>query len=403
MVTRAFRLDSELPGNIERTPQGGAIIPAMLTRSGVVSYVQPDGSTVREWRPWEEVSAPESLATLDGAPVCLEHPGLVTNSNFREHTRGHVVNGSVGPQEPFASGKLWIQDAELLDDVASNRRVELSPGYNCSVEKSSGVTPDGEPYDAIQRKIRYNHVAVTRKGKQGPEVSLRLDSEGNLASQSSGANAPERQFQTMKTVMIGGVAYIVGGTEADNAALLAALAREATRFDSLASERATREAELKSQALAATARAEAAEKNLQAALRYDATDTEVLAKAASILGADYKAEGKTSGEVMRDCVAKAYPELSMEGKSEDYVSGLFDAIEVETGEDVPSMDGAPPAATDDSKEPPARMDSHPSVARVNLASALPGKPPAPARPELSATEQLRQDSLARGRAPLRGN
>jgi len=422
VATRVHHLDAEFPENIERTPQGGAIIPARLTTSGLVRYQQPDGTVVTEYRSPEEVNDPESLATLAHIPVTLEHPGLVDRGNFREHTRGHVAGGSIQPQAPFITGNVVVQDGELLDDIAAKRRTQLSPGYNCVIDPTPGVTPQGEPFDRQQRKIRYNHVAVTVKGRQGPGVALRLDSEGNFAGESTGELQPRSEGNTiiMRKVTINGVQYVIGGTDADNEALERAITREFQRFDSENGAATAAAEKHKAELLAAVARAEKAEALVKTVAKFDSSDLQVMVKAAEVLGADYNPEGKTSVDIMRDIIAKAAPNVDLSGKSDEYVMGVFDGMvsedgsepaePAETNTDGANTDPAQPGNPAPAQQPDNRQDSarnparvHPSVARANLgATPLPGANPnpAPARPALSPAAQLRQDSIDRGRKPL---
>ena len=422
MATRVHHLDAEFPENIQRTPNGGAIIPARLTTSGLVRYQQPDGTVVTEYRSPEEVNDPESLATLAHIPVTLEHPGLVDRGNFREHTRGHVAGDSIQPQAPYVNGNVVVQDGELLDDIASKRRTQLSPGYNCIIDPTPGVTPQGEPFDRQQRKIRYNHIAVTVKGRQGPGVALRLDSEGNFAGESTGELQPRSEGNTiiMRKVTINGVQYVIGGTDADNEALERAITREFQRFDSENGAATAAAEKHKAELLAAVARAEKAEALVKTVAKFDSSDLQVMVKAAEVLGADYNPEGKTSVDIMRDIIAKAAPNVDLSGKSDEYVMGVFDGMvsedgsepaePAETNTDGANTDPAQPANPAPAQQPDNRQDSarnparvHPSVARANLgATPLPGANPnpAPARPALSPAAQLRQDSIDRGRKPL---
>ena len=421
MATRVHHLDAEFPENIERTPQGGAIIPARLTTSGLVRYVQSDGTVVTEYRSPEEVNDPESLATLAHIPVTLEHPGLVDRGNFREHTRGHVAGDSIQPQAPFITGNVVVQDGELLDDIAAKRRTQLSPGYNCVIDPTPGVTPQGEPFDRQQRKIRYNHVAVTVKGRQGPGVALRLDSEGNFAGESTGELQPRSEGNTiiMRKVTINGVQYVIGGTDADNEALERAITREFQRFDSENGAATAAAEKHKAELLAAVARAEKAEALVKTVAKFDSSDLQVMVKAAEVLGADYNPGGKAPVDIMREILSKAAPSVDYNGKSDDYIMGAFDTLisddpgsntGAETNTDATNTDPAQPGNPAPAQQPDNRQDSarnparvHPSVARANLgATPLPGANPnpAPARPALSPAAQLRQDSIDRGRKPL---
>lgn len=45
-----------------------------------------------------------------------------------------------------------------------------------TLEYTPGVW-NGIPYDAIQRNIRYNHLAIVERGRQGPSVRLHLDTD----------------------------------------------------------------------------------------------------------------------------------------------------------------------------------------------------------------------------------
>lgn len=164
-------------GKFERTQVGGLRIPARLTRTGVLQYRRPDGSIRRELRHPEEVFNSDSLATLAGATVTdLEHHrGLLNVHNWKDATLGHAEE--VRQDGKFVEADLVINDARAIADVENGRLHDISCGYSCRLDAEPGVW-NGEPYDVIQRRIRYNHVAVLPKGKgrAGTDVALRLDS-----------------------------------------------------------------------------------------------------------------------------------------------------------------------------------------------------------------------------------
>lgn len=163
--------------SFERTSNGGLRIPSFLTRAGIFEYRTADGSVVRELRPPEEVFAADSLASLRGVPVTdLHPPTLVTADDWKEKAAGHVAD-NVEPVGEFVAADLVIQDAALVRLVEAGQRKDLSCGYTMDTEETPGVW-NGQPYDRIQRNIRYNHVALGPAGwgRAGPDVSLRLDS-----------------------------------------------------------------------------------------------------------------------------------------------------------------------------------------------------------------------------------
>ena len=74
-VSFVLRLDSSASFKaLPRTTQGGLIIPAALTRTGVFTYYRDDGTPVRELRHPDEVFSAKSLATLRSAPITIGHP-----------------------------------------------------------------------------------------------------------------------------------------------------------------------------------------------------------------------------------------------------------------------------------------------------------------------------------------
>lgn len=148
-----------------------------LTRTGVFSYVLGDGTTRREYRPPEEVFAPASLASYAGATVTDGHPAeFVDATNWRTVAVGHVP--APGIQDGIhVVAPIVIQDAAMLAMVDSGDRTEISNGYLADLDPTPGVSPEGEPYDAIQRGIVINHVALLPPGtaRAGSTARLRLD------------------------------------------------------------------------------------------------------------------------------------------------------------------------------------------------------------------------------------
>lgn len=187
-------------------PNGMVDVPGVACRTGVQVYDEqgPDGRPVvtRELRPPSEVFDPASLATLNGSPVTIEHPGQgpdhdaglgeVTTANARELTHGWVL--SVEPHE--ADGLVWVWLRLASEDVlaaVSGGKVELSCGYTATLADPAdpqwaalvaligpepGLAANGDRYDLIQTSIRYNHLAIVDAARAGPIARLHLDSKG---------------------------------------------------------------------------------------------------------------------------------------------------------------------------------------------------------------------------------
>lgn len=316
----------------ERTPTGGVVVPAYVTRAGVFRYRNTDGTERLEYRPPDEVFSEDSLRTLKQASVTDLHPsGPVTPDNWQALTVGSVDD--VRKDQTFVAAKLYVQDARAIKAVDSGDRRELSCGYTCRLDMSPGVSPEGERYDAVQRQIRYNHVALlpVGTGRAGADVRVRLDSGAvQLHEQLSadGERPVSREDHQVETERIDGIDYKVGSPEH-----IAALRKQRNdaieQRNELAAERdaaSKRADEAEAKRDAAEKRAKDAEAEL-APERIDARAREraqLLAAAASVMGAGWKSDSKTDREIKIAVLGKRGVKVDAD-KSDDYVNAYFES------------------------------------------------------------------------------
>jgi hypothetical protein len=160
-------------------------VPASVARTGVQVYTDANGREVREYRPPEEVFAADSQASLAGIPVTIGHPGAVDSTNWRKHAVGHVSDAPPSRRPDGASEWLeagvYVADGSTLERVERGDLVEVSMGYTADVVPQKGIAPDGSHYDAVQKNIRFNHLALLQDGRAraGRGARLRLDSNGD--------------------------------------------------------------------------------------------------------------------------------------------------------------------------------------------------------------------------------
>lgn len=153
-------------------PNGWVDYGGTATRVGVLDY--PEFGT-RELRPVDEVMAPESLASLFGVPVTIQHPStLVDSTNARSFTHGWVLD--VKPNGPLVEVRMRVATDDALAAIDSGI-VELSCGYEADYDPTPGEF-EGESYTGVQRNIRYNHLALVDTARAGHVARLRLDSAG---------------------------------------------------------------------------------------------------------------------------------------------------------------------------------------------------------------------------------
>ena len=247
-------------------------------------------------------------------PVTWRHPASgVDPGNYRDLQIGHVTDKAPevhvrldGSDQEWLKTDLVIGDGEALQQIDAAGDLEVSCGYSCVLEMTPGVAPNGEHYDAIQRGIMFNHVAILPRGERaraGAEAKLRLDNKDD-----------------MKIIKIDGQEYEFGSDrhiaklESDHKAALEAAN---ARADKAEAERDT-----------AAERADAAEKQLT----NDAIDARVLARfellqrAAKLLPAGYNTAGKTDAQIRSDAVAAKLGATKIQGKNAAYIEARFDSL-----------------------------------------------------------------------------
>lgn len=179
----------------QKTPQGFLRVDAYLTRTGIFEYRDSSGGVRRELRLDNEVFDGNALDSFSMAPVTDDHPpAMLTVENAREYSRGHLSE-TVKRDGNFVRASMLITDAALIAKMENGKK-QISCGYVCDLEMTPGEYR-GQKYDAIQRNIRGNHVAVVDSGRAGPDVCVRMDS------------LPEETEKVMFKIRIDGVDYEV--------------------------------------------------------------------------------------------------------------------------------------------------------------------------------------------------
>lgn len=288
-----------------RTPEGFVQDTPVVGRVGILTYYNADGSIRREFRPPEEAFKPESLASLKGKPITLGHQAMVNADNA----------GMVNPigcvlSEGRQAGDNIVADLIIHNLDTSSR--ELSCGYTLDLDETPGEY-NGQKYDAVQRNIIYNHVAVVSRGRAG---NARLNMDGNQLY-----DEEERRIMGVKIRLDNGLEY--------EAAPEVAVAYEKLRNDCL-------EFNKKMDALEAERDMLKAEKNkLEEQLKNkDKEHADSLQKAVkqrvSLLSVAEKHKVEKADEMtdreIKEAVIMAVrgDSIDLKDKSEEYVAAAFD-------------------------------------------------------------------------------
>lgn len=162
---------SQISPHLVDTPEGFLICKDVpIARTGPQDYLarelmldgDPDRLVTVQRHP-EDVFEEATLASFEGKPICDGHPPEnVGPENYAAYTKGHVQN--VRRDGEYIVADLYINDANLANEVRNNIKREVSCGYLCN------YVPDGAGYR--QERIRGNHVAVVPKGRAGATVAI---------------------------------------------------------------------------------------------------------------------------------------------------------------------------------------------------------------------------------------
>lgn len=174
----AYRLDRGQLRPPERLSDGRLRVDGFLTRAGVFIYRQAgeDGQEIerREYRPDGEVFSESSMVTFSLVPLTNDHPAELLNSkNIRDFIVG-TVGESIRKVDGWIAANLMVYDQDTIKKMEAGK-VELSCGYECDVDNTPGIAPDGQRYDAVQRNIRGNHVALVDVARAGHTARVRMD------------------------------------------------------------------------------------------------------------------------------------------------------------------------------------------------------------------------------------
>lgn len=170
-LKRVLRLDSIPLDETYWTKEGYLIDHPVVTSTGIFEYQNPDGTIRRELRLPEEVFDPASLASYKGKPVILTHEaGVVDKRNVDQEHIGTILSEGYQDGENVRA-EIIIHDTDIMKKSGLR---ELSLGYALDLDRTPGVWK-GQPYDAIQRNIRINHLALVEKARAGEKARLNID------------------------------------------------------------------------------------------------------------------------------------------------------------------------------------------------------------------------------------
>lgn len=299
----------EIPTQRKFTDAGQMIVPCSFARTGVQLYSAvslgitdaEEGAMIEVTRSEDVVFDEASMESFRSSPVTIGHPMsddgapiLVTAENASTYQKG-MLEGMPVRDEDTLTGTLVITDQEAIDAIEGGDR-ELSAGYTCDLLIED--TTEGQVYS--QSNIKANHIAIVTKGRAGSSCVI-ADSEEESTQEEAAAETgdteettetPEAILETLEDVTI--------DDEADK--VESVMIYDQAMFDEA----------------------------LKVAVK---EKVEVLVKAAEIVADDLS--DMCVVDIKKTVIAKVTPSLSLDGKSDDYISARFDIIFEDENRETP--------------------------------------------------------------------
>jgi hypothetical protein len=300
-------------------------------------------------------------------PMTLNHPPpradglrLLDAATAPKHAVG-TSGENVRQDGEFMRAPIAVFDAKAVAQIQKGKR-GLSNGYTAKLDFTPGIAPDGKPYDAIQREIRGDHIAIVDVPRAGEVAQIRLD--GNQETEDE-----ESIMSKMTTVKLDGIDYEAAPEVAN------ALAKAHGERDSLQLQLQTVGNSGKEALDKLTAERDALKEKLDAAEKRDVR-AEVKARVALETTArkilpeseHEKLDDMDDAAIRKAVVASRWPELKLDDKSEAYLQSRFEiAIEDQAAERTDEARRADALAAQRSKAAPRHDAATPRDAVIQSA------------------------------------
>jgi hypothetical protein len=293
------------------TDEGYLVDMPIVGRIGIQTYLNADGSQRKELRLPEEVFSTDSLTSFDNKPITDDHPSeSVSAANARKLAVGIIKGPAIGDGE-VVTAPITIYDKNVIDKIIKGGKRELSLGYKVDIEETPGEW-NGERYDAVQRNIRINHLAIVKKGRAGiakinldrnDAIVLTTDEEENMTDNMSRLRLDSGlEYPAAPEVVVAYDAMKVGVDELKK------------QIDTVTAERDTFKSEAdKLEQVKADAITQAREE-IKARV--------ALEKVAEEFKVDH--ENKSDRDLREAVVKSVRADADLTGKSDEYVSAAFD-------------------------------------------------------------------------------
>lgn len=343
------------------TPEGYLTVNVPITRPGVFPYQRQDGTVQMEAKLPEDIFSDRTIYSARSKPVTDGHPDVpVTVDNYQSYAKGMSHTDSrVEDFKLYIS--LTVTDKALIEKIHDGYN-EISIGFLSDVVAESG-TYNGDQYEYVQRNVEINHIAIVEKGRAGPEVAIRSDSD---AWQIDSEEDNNKGGTTLVKYKINGKEYEIDpAVKAHIESLTSSKDEDEDEDDEEKKEEEPKNKKKKTDALdvlqgrfdALEVKLQNTEKELANAkakqVSADELDKKVeervglISTAKPLLGDSFDFTGKTDRDIKEAVISTTKQDFKGDGKSDDYINAFFDATVEQVQSNGFSSTGANSAYTGD--------------------------------------------------------
>lgn len=319
------------------TEEGYLQVKAKISRTGIQMYSGPelgikDKTSVKVYRPPDEVFHADSMLSFAGKPITNDHPKTpVTSKNFREVSVGMSMGDVTRTNDDHLQVTLVVTDEKVVKSILEGKD-QLSNGYTCELALTPGTTPSGETYDAIQTRIRGNHIAFVDAARCGPTCRIGDSCDGKCGASCHCKEEPDMPGEIKLVPVLTADGLTIETT--DQAATY--IRKLLDDLKTLNTSLGTKDGDLVK--LKADHAADLAKKDgeiaglktqIPTAAALDAMATEranlvVIAK--KIIGDTFQPGALTGEEIKKAVVVAKLGAAVVDGKSADYITGVYTTL-----------------------------------------------------------------------------
>lgn len=318
------RYDKAYIQDFSETSEGYLTITTCpITRPGVFPYMGDSGEIQMEAKLPDDLFSEKTIQSAIAKPITDDHPTeLVTASNYQKYAKG-MTHTDAAVRDNKLAISFTITDAATIKKIQAGKR-ELSIGFSADVQKETG-SYGGAKYDAIQRNMEINHIAIVDQGRAGPTVAIRGDSAAFMVE----GNQKHTGGENMATIKIDSKDYEVDSVVKARIDALDAQVEvnkdKAAQLDKVTGERdalQTKNTQLEKDLAEEKEKAPTLD-----SLDQMVTDRmELVAKAHTFIGDSFESAKKTDRAIKEEVILSVNKDFKGDGKSDDYVDAFFDAL-----------------------------------------------------------------------------